>query len=353
VTAPPPEVSFVIPVYNGERWIVDAIEAIEALERGPNAAPIEIIAIDDRSSDRSRAILEGLAADGRVRLLDGEGRGASAAINVGIRAARGAIICQIDQDVIVEPRWLVAVQAALRDPAVAAAQGCYLPAPDASLWATLMGLDLLQRYDAIAGDAVDHVCTGNVAYRAAALREVGLFDETLGYGYDNDMSYRLVAAGHRLVIARTATAIHRWRETLPGYLRQQYGVGYGRLDLVAKHPRRHTGDEVSRAFMMAHAPLMLLALTLAGLALALTSVDALWGRVPAILAALIVAVLAVERGVAGIIAAVRFRRWEPLAFPLAHLLRDVAWAAAVVVWSTRWLRRIPPRPRYSMWRDDD
>ena len=67
-----------------------------------------------------------------------------------------------------------------------------------------------------------------------------------------------MAAGHRLVFCPAATSTHRWRDDLAGYLRQQYGVGYGRLDLLARHPRRFGGDDVSGALMMAHGPLMLM-----------------------------------------------------------------------------------------------
>jgi len=55
------------------------------------------------------------------------------------------------------------------------------------------------------------------------------------------------------VICPEATSTHEWRDNFVGYLRQQYGFGYGRLDLVAKHRRRLTGDDVSRVEMMLHA----------------------------------------------------------------------------------------------------
>ena len=114
-----------------------------------------------------------------------------------------------------------------------------------------MGLDLAQRYDRIAG-ATDHVCTGNTAYSRSAIAAAGFFDESMGYGYDNDISYRLSAAGYRLVILPAARSLHHWRATAAGYLAQQYGFGYGRLDVVARHPRRVAGDSVSPAGMMAH-----------------------------------------------------------------------------------------------------
>ena len=79
-------------------------------------------------------------------------------------------------------------------------------------------------------------------YRADALRELGLFDERLGYGYDNDMSYRLQDAGFVSCSVREATSITTGGTRSRAISSQQYGFGYGRLELVAKHPRRFAGD---------------------------------------------------------------------------------------------------------------
>jgi len=210
-----------------------------------------------------------------------------------------------------------------------------------------MGLDLAQRYGAIAGDEVDHVCTGNSAYRAESLRRVGLFDEALGYAYDNDMSYRLRAAGYRLVMCREARSVHCWRQDMSGYLWQQYGVGYGRLDLVAKHPRRITGDDVSGLGMIAHAPAMLAALAALAAAGAVALAGGRWRPLAAAAGGLL-ALLAAERSAAGVRAAVRFRDPAGLVFAPAHLLRDAAWAAALATWTARRLTRRPSRPLDSM-----
>ena len=87
-------------------------------------------------------------------------------------------------------------------------------------------------------------------YRAAALHAVGLFDEKLGYGYDNDMSYRLAQPATGCCFCREARSRHHWRSGLLPYLVQQYGFGYGRLDLVARHRSRFRGDAVSPPGMM-------------------------------------------------------------------------------------------------------
>ena len=192
---PPAAISFVVPLHNGAGTIRQTLDAIG---RQIDGRHVEIIVVDDRSQDDSRAIVEALAADLPIRLVDGPGRGAAAAINAGVLSSTAPVICQVDQDVVIGPGWVDSLRAMLASPDVAAAQGYYTAPRDGSAVVRAMGLDLEQRYAAIDGDFSDHVCTGNTAYNAAALHQVGLFDERLGYGYDNDMSYRLRAAGYRL-----------------------------------------------------------------------------------------------------------------------------------------------------------
>jgi hypothetical protein len=338
-----PSLSVVLPVRNGARWLEDVLAAIRAARHD---GPLEIVAVDDGSTDGSRDILARHAAAGRLTLLDGPRRGAAAALNLGIRAAAHPFIAQIDQDVVIGPDWIERLLEPLAGPGVAAAQGHYLPAPDAGPWARVMGLDLRQRYDAL-GPWTNHVCTGNSIYRTSALLDVGLFDESLGYGYDNDLSYRLTAAGYRLAFRPDATSTHYWREGLVGYAKQQYGFGYGRLDLVARHRGRVGGDDVSRLPMMLHAPLMAAALALA---LAAAGTWAI-GRSPALPlagAAAIVAALALERFVAGARAAAAFNDPAGWWFAPAHLVRDAAWASAIAAWSLGRLGGARPRPSDSM-----
>jgi hypothetical protein len=337
-------VSFVVPVHNGADCIVDALDAIGAQADG---RPMEIIVVDDASSDGSSEVLRRCAERRPLRIIPGEGRGAAAAINAGLRAARFPIVCQVDQDVMLHPGWMRALVAELDGPGVAAAQGYYVTDESSSVCARAMGLDLEQRYAAIRGDDTDHVCTGNAAYRLDALRRIGLFDERFGYGYDNDVSYRLRTAGYRLRFCRSAKSGHRWREGLSGYLVQQYGFGYGRLDLVAKHPDRLGGDAVSPAGMMAHPALMtvvLLTLAAAGVAAA---TDGPW-RPLAGIAGMVLSGLALERLAAGWSAARRFGDSTPLVFPILHLARDLAWVAAIALWSARRLLGRPSMPRHSM-----
>jgi hypothetical protein len=336
-------VSFVVPVHNGGAHLAETLASIAAQADGRS---MEIIVVEDGSQDGSAALLRSLASVYSLIVIDGPRRGAAAAMNAGVRLASHPVICQVDQDVVLERGWMTALVDALDDPSVAAAQGCYTTDAEASFFARVMGMDLEQRYGRL-GAYPDHVCTGNTAYRAAALHEVGLFDDSLGYGYDNDLSYRLQAAGHRLAFCRDARSRHRWREGLAGYLEQQYGFGYGRLDVVARHPGRCAGDAVSPPGMMGHP-------AVTGAALLLFTADrmafALWGRTFGLVSvgvALLLA-LAAERAVAGVRAWRQFDDPAALAFPVVHLARNVVWVMAVGIWTVRRLLGRPIRPEHSM-----
>ena len=337
-------ITVVMPVRNGAETLADTLMAIEAQAAGPR--PLEIIVVDDGSRDRSREIVDAFARRTPVRVLEGPRRGAAAAVNCGIRAARHPVIAQIDQDVALEPGWLERVVELFADPRVGAVQGRYTTHPDDSFFARVTALDLEQRYDRLSTE-VDHVCTGNTAYRASALADVGLLDERLGYGYDNDLSYRLGAAGYRLVFCHEARSRHRWREGLAGYLTQQYGFGYGRIDLVSAHPGRVGGDDVSPLAMMSHP-------VVAALTLVMTA-SWLWASWLGINAApvgwsalALVSGLAGERAVAGVRAWRKYGDTAALGFPLVHLARDFAWVAAIAVWSWRHLSGRTGGPAASM-----
>jgi cellulose synthase/poly-beta-1,6-N-acetylglucosamine synthase-like glycosyltransferase len=337
-------VSVVVPVLNGAETLFETLAAIAAQTGG--ARPVEILVVDDGGGDRSRAIAEEFGRHAPVRVIDGPRRGAAAAVNCGVRAASHPIVAQIDQDVAIEPGWLDRVVTLFADPRVGAVQGRYTTCRSDSFYARVMALDLEQRYDRLSAD-VDHVCTGNTAYRTSALAAVGLLNEELGYGYDNDLSYRLGAAGYRLLFCREARSRHRWREGLAGYLTQQYGFGYGRIDVVAAHPARVAGDDVSPAAMMSHPVVAAAALLCTG--------SWLWARWLGInaspigwAAGALGAGLVLERAIAGVRAWRRFGDSAALAFPLVHLARDLAWVAAIAVWSGRRLLRRAGGPAASM-----
>lgn len=95
-----PRVSVLMPVYNGERYLTEAIESI--LEQ--TFDDFEFLIINDGSTDRSREILERHAArDARVRVFHRENRGITPTLNELLRLARADLVARMDADDIALP----------------------------------------------------------------------------------------------------------------------------------------------------------------------------------------------------------------------------------------------------------
>lgn len=110
---PPPLVSIIIPCFNAERTVADAVESCLRQTH----EQVEVLVVDDGSKDQSRTIVERLAARarGRLRLLTGPHRGAGAARNRGLDAARGEFIQFNDADDLLHPEKVAACLAATDD----------------------------------------------------------------------------------------------------------------------------------------------------------------------------------------------------------------------------------------------
>lgn len=93
-----PKVSVVMPTYNAETYLREAIDSILS----QTFQDFELLIIDDNSKDKTREIIKSYE-DNRVRLIDGPCRGISAALNVGLKEAKGKYIARMDADDISLP----------------------------------------------------------------------------------------------------------------------------------------------------------------------------------------------------------------------------------------------------------
>jgi glycosyltransferase involved in cell wall biosynthesis len=85
-------ISVVIPAYNAEKYLAEALESVWAQTR----QPFEVVAIDDGSTDGTAAVLEANAD--RIRTMRQENQGICAARNAGIAMAEGDVIAFLDSD---------------------------------------------------------------------------------------------------------------------------------------------------------------------------------------------------------------------------------------------------------------
>ena len=90
-----PEVSVLVPVYNMEKYLPECLDSLV----NQSLSDIEIICINDGSTDSSLQILEKYAAqDNRIKIINKENSGYGASMNVGLRAAKGKYIGILESD---------------------------------------------------------------------------------------------------------------------------------------------------------------------------------------------------------------------------------------------------------------
>ena len=118
-----PRISIVVPVHNVEKYLCECLDSLVA----QSLKDIEIICIDDGSTDSSLSILEEYAAqDGRIVLLRQPNRGYGAAVNVGLDRATGAWIGIVEPDDFVAPSMFEKLlEVALEHPEVDVVKGSY------------------------------------------------------------------------------------------------------------------------------------------------------------------------------------------------------------------------------------
>jgi glycosyltransferase involved in cell wall biosynthesis len=94
-------VSVIIPVYNRERYIAEALNSV--LQQ--TEQPLEIIVVDDGSTDNTQQVVRTFLSDPRITLICQEHSGKpSIARNRGIKNARGKYLCFLDSDDILLPK---------------------------------------------------------------------------------------------------------------------------------------------------------------------------------------------------------------------------------------------------------
>jgi glycosyltransferase involved in cell wall biosynthesis len=168
-----PLVSVIIPVYNGEDFIRDAVEHIMS----QNYPALEIIIVDDGSTDRTAEIINELPVD--IRYFKQPNAGPASARNRGIRDATADLLVFLDIDDLWPENNLHLLVDEMRNE------------PDADVirgYAQIMEYsEETGEYDFV-GNPVeafpDYI--GAAIYRSSAFEKVGLFDTTLKYGEDTD-----------------------------------------------------------------------------------------------------------------------------------------------------------------------
>lgn len=235
-----PSVSVVIPVRNRPRAIDACLAAIAQLDYPRDH--LEIVVVDDASTDETPSIVEHWAARLPLRLIRMPSpAGPSACRNRGAAEAAGEVLAFTDSDCLPEPTWLRDLVPELRIPGVAAAGGAILPAAEES-W--------LQRYEAVRSplyqgrtravvrprSPVPYLATANLIIRRCCFLAAGGFAE-IHPGEDVDLIWRLCAAGARVHYHPGGVIRHNHRDRLWPFMCRRAAYAGSEAVLLQRHPK--------------------------------------------------------------------------------------------------------------------
>jgi glycosyltransferase involved in cell wall biosynthesis len=250
--------SIVVCAYNSEQLIGRAIESLLA-QKYPDER-YEILVVDDGSTDRTAAIVQGYP----VRLIRHLANlGLSAARNTGLKHVSGDIYVCFDDDCFVGPQWLLQLAKGYRQPHVGGVGSAVrIPAEDRSLVArftaaantfappslsgpgkNLLSKNPLKRFLSYLTSQLKyeqpssrielllHLYGGTSSFPVRILRQVNGWDASLRSAEDLDICARIVRADPSLHFygVPTATVVHDPGTSLKKFIRREYARGVDRL----------------------------------------------------------------------------------------------------------------------------
>ncbi|MET7985356.1 glycosyltransferase [Streptomyces sp. NPDC005281] len=270
-------VSVLVPAYNEAKCIENTVNSLMASEH-----PVEIIVIDDGSSDGTARIVEELRLP-NVRVVRQLNAGKPAALNRGLANASHDIIVMMDGDTVFEPATVRELVQPFADPEVGAVAGNAKVGNRDSLigaWQHIeyvMGFNLDRRmYDILRCMPTIPGAVG--AFRRSALERVGgMSDDTLAE--DTDITMALHRDGWRVVYAEKARAWTEAPESVQQLWSQRYRWSYGTMQAIWKHRGALVDRGPSGRFGRVGLPLVSLFMVLAPLLAPLIDVFLLYGVV--------------------------------------------------------------------------
>ncbi|HEX8057123.1 MAG TPA: glycosyltransferase [Novosphingobium sp.] len=229
-------VSVLIPAFNEAKVIVDSIRRVLASDE----VRIEVIVIDDGSSDGTSAVVEAaFSQEPRVRLLTLENGGKARALNEGLKLAGSDIVIALDADTQFEAETIARLARWFVDPQVGAVAGNAKVGNRVNLVTRWQAVEYvtaqnLERRALMLFDAITVVPGAVGAWRRTALDSVGGYPtDTLAE--DQDLTIAIQRQGWRVDYDADAIAWTESPESFRALVKQRFRWAYGTLQCLWKH----------------------------------------------------------------------------------------------------------------------
>ena len=230
LTPAPAGVSVVIAVYQAERFVAEALDAVLSQTR----TPAELILVDDGSTDGSRAVIDDFLAthyraSPTIHVIAQANSGPSAARNTGFDASTQPLVAFHDADDRALPTWLEVLAGVLdAQPDVACALGTQVVELEAgsSIPAWLADERVGDPLSGLPSRRYAQMCP---VMRRTAIEIAGPYDESMRLGEDTDLLLRFIDAGLRVeylddVVLRRRVHAASLTQDAEAFRRAQFGV---------------------------------------------------------------------------------------------------------------------------------
>jgi len=228
-----PRISVVVCAYNSEGTLRNCFDGLREL----HYPDYEVVVVNDGSTDRTDEITEEYG----FRLISTENQGLANARNEGLHAATGEIVAYIDADARPDPHWLAHLATGFMKSSHAGIGGPNIPPPEdgevAECVANAPGGPI---HVLLSDEIAEHIPGCNMAFWRSSLLAIGGFDpQYCVAGDDVDICWRLQQQGWTVGFSPGAVVWHHRRDSVSGYLKQQYEYGKAEALLERKWPERY------------------------------------------------------------------------------------------------------------------
>jgi glycosyltransferase involved in cell wall biosynthesis len=236
-----PTASVVVVAEAADRALRECAESALALDYPRDR--LELVVVSSGDAALARSVQEELGS--AVTHVHEPRRGSAAARNAGVRAARGEVVAFTDPNCNVDRSWLRGLVGGLRDPSVAIAGGPIFERGRNEA-ETRSRVEVRDHRFALLHARPPYAVTTSWASRRDGLLRAGLFDESLKHAPEQDLAYRLGAAGYRFVYVADA-AVYQLNESRRAWRSLRLGVinGFWGVAIAHRYPTE-TGRQHAR-----------------------------------------------------------------------------------------------------------
>jgi peptidoglycan-N-acetylglucosamine deacetylase len=230
-----PRVSVLVPAYNEARVIGRTVSALLTQEY----PDLEVIVIDDGSTDDTFEAARAASTDPRLRVLTQANAGKANALNLGIAEATGDVIVVVDADTLLARLAIQHLVRPLADSRVGAVAGNAKVGNRVNLVTRWQAVEYvtsqnLDRRAFVMLNCITVVPGAIGAWRRSAVLDAGGF-RTHTLAEDQDLTLTLLRAGHKVALSERAIAWTEAPETFDALLRQRFRWSFGTLQCAWKH----------------------------------------------------------------------------------------------------------------------